>query len=586
MPDGKKNNLWYRNLKIPIPLLGYYWCAKAPNLYYAEYWTAFVIFIIMLALRITYIFNYSFSSDEPQHLHVVWAWTKGLLQYRDIFDNHAPLFHILYAPVLYFVGERSDVLYFMRLAVLPLFFICLYCVYIIGKNLYSKRAGIWSVVLVSLYQVFFFCSLQFRADILWTVFWLMGLAVILGKPLLPKRSFIAGLFFGLALCTSIKTILLLICLLIVVGITILNGAKLNKNYSRRSASAAVMGFLLIPVLFIIFFAVQRALPQFFYCIIAHNVLPGIGNWNELWRMLIALFLLAIVFFANRRYFARRGSDSISVAKSVLFLTTAVYIFALLSFWPVSTTQNFLPVYPLAGILITALLLKWADLLSVRYARNVFSKYYPVLVMVLISIAEIAAILYISLPWKDRTKFITNMIGQAIGLTDKDDLIIDQKGETVYRMRPYYYALETFTRERLDRGIIPDTIADTVIAKRCYVATKGITRFPQDAQQFLRDNYISIGYVLAAGKFLNPYKDGSNIFKFEVRIPGPYVIIGDGIRPSGTLDGSAYKQGARFLDSGMHEFVSTGKPGNRFALLWAHAYERGFSPFYIAHDDDE
>src|SRR5262249_26715629 len=50
-------------------------------------------------LRLGAIFRYRFDSDEPQHLHVVWAWTQGLAQYRDVFDNHMPLFHLLNVPV-------------------------------------------------------------------------------------------------------------------------------------------------------------------------------------------------------------------------------------------------------------------------------------------------------------------------------------------------------------------------------------------------------------------------------------------------------------------------------------------------------
>ncbi|MEI9898034.1 MAG: hypothetical protein WDN28_30300 [Chthoniobacter sp.] len=57
-----------------------------------------VFAVVILALRIGYSLILRFDSDEPQHLHVVWAWTKGLLPYRDVFDNHAPLFQICARP--------------------------------------------------------------------------------------------------------------------------------------------------------------------------------------------------------------------------------------------------------------------------------------------------------------------------------------------------------------------------------------------------------------------------------------------------------------------------------------------------------
>src|SRR5438067_11393995 len=84
-------------------------------------------------------FRYRVDSDEPQHLHVAWGWTAGLLQYRDLFDNHAPLFHMATAPILRLVGERPDVLLCMRAPMLLLFALVVWITYVLGTRLYSKR---------------------------------------------------------------------------------------------------------------------------------------------------------------------------------------------------------------------------------------------------------------------------------------------------------------------------------------------------------------------------------------------------------------------------------------------------------------
>src|SRR2546426_7209281 len=65
-----------------------------------------VILVALIALRIAYAFVYRINSDEPQHLHVVWGWANGLLQYRDLFDNHSPFFQMLCAPL--FRALRSE----------------------------------------------------------------------------------------------------------------------------------------------------------------------------------------------------------------------------------------------------------------------------------------------------------------------------------------------------------------------------------------------------------------------------------------------------------------------------------------------
>src|SRR6266571_2238872 len=101
----------------------------------------------MILLRVAYAFAYPVDTDEPQHLHVAWAWTKGLLPYRDVFDNHAPLFHVLSGPLVAFIGENPRVLLFMRLAMLPVFAAALGGSYLLGRTLFGARAGAWAAML-------------------------------------------------------------------------------------------------------------------------------------------------------------------------------------------------------------------------------------------------------------------------------------------------------------------------------------------------------------------------------------------------------------------------------------------------------
>src|SRR5438045_6834015 len=102
---------------------------------------ALTLAAVTVVMRAVAFFHYRFDSDAPQHLHVAWAWTAGLLQYRDVFDNHAPLFHILTAPILKLVGERANVLLYMRAPMLLLFAVIIAVTYVLGRRLYSRRIG-------------------------------------------------------------------------------------------------------------------------------------------------------------------------------------------------------------------------------------------------------------------------------------------------------------------------------------------------------------------------------------------------------------------------------------------------------------
>src|SRR2546428_12209874 len=84
-------------------------------------WIAALLLTAGLAVRILYVLHFRVDSDEPQHLHVVWAWANGLLPYRDVFDNHTPLFQALCAPLFKVLGVRPDILIPMRMAMLPIY---------------------------------------------------------------------------------------------------------------------------------------------------------------------------------------------------------------------------------------------------------------------------------------------------------------------------------------------------------------------------------------------------------------------------------------------------------------------------------
>src|SRR5579871_6428223 len=110
--------------------------------------TVIVAALVALAvLRWCSVYSHRWNTDEPQHLHVVWAWTVGLLQYRDIFDNHTPLFHMLNAPLLRWLGERADIVIQMRRAMIPLFAVSVWCVYRLGVVVYDRRIGWFAALL-------------------------------------------------------------------------------------------------------------------------------------------------------------------------------------------------------------------------------------------------------------------------------------------------------------------------------------------------------------------------------------------------------------------------------------------------------
>jgi 4-amino-4-deoxy-L-arabinose transferase-like glycosyltransferase len=545
---------------------------------------AATLFTVTAFLRIVYVFGYPIDSDEPQHLHVVWGWTQGLLPYRDFFDNHTPLFHLLFAPLLAVLGERSDILFLMRLAMIPIGVVILWSTYVIGRELFSSRVGLWAAVLTGLFPNFFIHALEFRTDVLWSALWLSALAVFIqGRPTVP-RGFLGGVLLGAALSVSMKTVLLLAALsMAVLGTIVLTMKRRSQAGHFRWAfgASALVGLLTVPLALISFFALHEAWTPFFYGIVQHNILavPGLSPWQKHpWRLFLLPAALLLLCWAAWAVARQAPNTGIGIRRAVVFLAAGLYFVAVHTVWPIFTAQDHLPFYPLFMILLTPSILaapyflipRWR---AVRQGRPLIG----VSALVILVIVEVGYLLTAAPLRRDDRDRETALLTEVLRLTRPGETVMDLKGETIYRPRPFYYVLETITRERMRRGLIADDIPDRLIATRTRVAVTDVGGFPTRGRQFIEQHYLPVGRLRVVGQILGPsVADGMHPLTFDVLIPAAYSIVSETEEAAGVLDGRLY-EGARFLDRGRHEFRPSSGTG-RFALVWARAVEKGYSPF--------
>ncbi|HEU4888507.1 MAG TPA: glycosyltransferase 87 family protein, partial [Thermoanaerobaculia bacterium] len=301
-----------------------------------------VLAALALLLRAAAFFRYRFDSDEQQHLHVTWGWTAGLVQYRDLFDNHAPLFHMLMAPLLAIAGERSDILLWMRLPMLALFAIVVWATYAMARRIYDERIAAFAALLLVLFPPFFLKSLEFRNDNLWT-----ALAMLALVALLRQRMFVAGLLLGAAFAVSLKTAVLVLALVIA-------GAMVWFFRKERvdGAVRALAGLILIPAAIAIYFVSVGAWDELLFCNFTFN-----RNFAEtrthLWvgRATFPLTFGVVLWLAWRF----RGTQD--RWRWFLALVGGVFTVTLVGFWPVISPRDLLPMMPLAAIFTAAALMR-------------------------------------------------------------------------------------------------------------------------------------------------------------------------------------------------------------------------------------
>ncbi len=539
------------------------------------------ILLATLALRVFYIFHYGFNSDEAQELHVAWSWSRGLLPYRDVFDNHAPLFHILNAPVAALVGETPRILFGMRLAETFFYLAILGGTCALARGLFGRRVGVWAAVLAGLIPAFFFKSIEYRADVLWAALWVLSLAVLLGGEWTWRRSLGGGLLIGAALCASLKTVLLIGVLGVsVLALPFVSGAGPPAPAPRRIGRrliALALGIALPPLAVVGWFAFEGDLGSLLYGTIRHNCVPGLGAWGDPHHRALWFPVALVIVIAGARRLARQSPGPGARARlALLLLTAGIYLAALHLVWPLYTAQDLLPFFPLVGVVATGLLATgWTR--AIRSIVAAPSPWVIPLVLTPIVLLEVGLIMTWEPPWQDGTRPQIRLLTDVLRLTGPSDYVLDQKGETIFRRRPIYLAMESITRRRIERGDIPDNIPERLASTGTCVTVAGIHLFPPRTRRFLEENYLLVGTLRVAGQFLQkPGPDSGSPVAFEVAIPALYAIVSEGGIPSGRLDDVNYAA-PRFLAAGRHTFRSS-VPGRRLAMIWAQAVEKGFSPF--------
>ena len=547
----------------------------------SERLAAGLLLIIALFFRCVYILRYRYDSDEPQHLHTTWGWTQGLLQYRDFFDNHTPLFHILFSPLVAALGERTDILTYMRVAMVPLWIVSLWCIWRLGSRLYSKRAGLWAAVFLSLLTVWFFCSVEYRTDNLWTPLWLGTLTILLTEELTKARSISGGLLLGLCFCASMKTSALLLAAVVAAAFAlgICGGAweTARVRYWVGRAALVILGALIAPSALCIFFAAQGAWSPFYYGVIQHNLVAGVDASNHPFSLRLTLPLMLPFLLVAASKISRISPDySTALRRAFLFLTAGIYFGALYSIWTLLTRQDFLPFYPMILVCATPYILQGVDRAASYFKAHVSPSVFRTGALSAIAILEIVFIVVGRSPLEDKTIREGEILAEVLRLTRHGEYVMDFKGESVFRRRAFRFVLEPLTFVRIKRGSIEDDVAKKLLDKHVCAVLNQDRWYPKRAAAFMAENYLPVGRYRVPGRVIaaQPKAAGDEI-KFEVAIPERYLIWTDEQNAHGDLDGKPY-EGAVELGAGSHTF----KPGEahaRIAIFWARASEAGFKP---------
>ena len=532
--------------------------------------------LALLGLQVLFAFHWRVNSDEPQHLHVVWAWTQGLLPYRDVFDNHAPLFQMLSAPLLWLLGERADILVWMRLGELPFYALALWCTWRIGRALFSARAGLLAVAMTALYALFATRAIEFRPDLAWAALWLATITIVIEGSVTLRRVFFAGLAAGCAISISMKSILLIGCLVFALLLVAILRARAGTAFPLSKAASMLLagasGLVLMPLCLALFFAAHGAWQDMLYGVFRHNMVPGLGkHWNHApWHVWILPALLPLLCWLSLRVLCSATQADLGARRAVVLLSTLTYGIAMLGYWPLPTQQDVLPFFPLLMVFVAGAL--------TGLAQRGWPAWWRGLTWVLLG-GELVQLLWVYAPWINHESAYTRTLATVLALTSSTDTVMDCKGGSIFRTRPTRLVLEGVTRRRMQLGWLRDDIPERLRQTRVMIRDCG--DLPPRTLAFLDQNYVAIGdRVAVAGTRLSAVP-ASTAVGFEVGVAASYIALTDRGMFQGSIDGIAY-DGPRMLTAGWHTLASM-RAEQHVVLLWSRAFARGFRPLAQSSD---
>ncbi len=191
-----------------------------------------ILFLILLVGTVFYISqNRYYNFDE---FHVLWAsaqMTEGKALYSDNLENHFPLAQIIFYLLIKWWGNEATALLAARFIIFAMIPLSLFFIYKITMFLKKDiHAGVLAILLTLLCLVYIKKGIEIRHDAFSTFFIVLG--VYWGIRFVGggsrKDLLLSGLALGLALASTQKAIIWIICIIIGLSILIFQKCGLKR----------------------------------------------------------------------------------------------------------------------------------------------------------------------------------------------------------------------------------------------------------------------------------------------------------------------------------------------------------------------
>ncbi len=126
--------------------------------------TLAVVVVAAIVARLWLVFHRLWDPDELEHLHAGFCVWRGMVPYRDFFEQHGPVLWYVSLPLFWWRGASLDVLAAGRFVIWVLGAITIALVWRLGNRLYGRWGGSLASLLLVLLPPFQEKNIEWRPD--------------------------------------------------------------------------------------------------------------------------------------------------------------------------------------------------------------------------------------------------------------------------------------------------------------------------------------------------------------------------------------------------------------------------------------
>ncbi len=516
-----------------------------------------------LAVRWSLLRTQPLDFDEFQHLHVAWCYTQDLVPYRDFWDNHPPLLHIVLTWLQPVSGESVEAIFTARAAMFVMALGVFGVVFGLTRAVFDSATGLAAVALLACVQVFTDKTVEVRPDSGLILFGVLSLwCLLLTLKTRSTRSayaycIAAGCAFGAATLFSTKSMMLAAALLVALGAL---GILRRRNVRLRSvfigAATFAVGLLtaLLPCGF--YFAFRGGLADLSRFTVLDNLtyperFSAMGWLEPGWSMPLAIVLvlgMALLVFGQFR--GRRPRD----ASLVLVIVAAVLVVEFAVIMPAPYAQS--ACLPIVFLVIPG---GWLLRSAIRWltdpghsAKRRWCGGTAALLMILGG--PVDSLLRSRLAHQGDAAELQRQLAltqSVLDVTGPNDALFADYPVAIFRRHACFHpALTSGVLHRYRHGETPNTIAEDLRRFGCtlVVKTHPPRPLPNDDRLFIREHFVPSGPSRQVpGQTYSAAQLRAGDATFDAIADGIYKIEANG---SVSVDAVSVS-GEVFLEAGRH-----------------------------------